>query len=393
MGSTEQTKTGNLIIEGVLRLGQFTTANAPSGTEGALYYNTTDNATKLYSDGEWGDLGGGWDGVLPNYTTAQRNALSLADGLIVYNTTDKTVQIYKSGAWANVGAGLSLAATCNLDGDCDSTHCVDGVCCATTCDGNCNRCNVAGSEGICTDTNSDCTGNCDVCSSGNCIANVSLCASICDQCIGSGTIYNCAADVTFTYKGSSVTYGMVSSLGKCWMDRNLGASQVATAYNDSLAYGDLFQWGRLVDGHQTRTSGITTTLSTTDVPGHSNFIYGMSLPYNWRSPHNDSLWQGVSGINNPCPSGWRIPTSAELDAERASWSQQNYNGAFASPLKLPAGGYRDYYGALPYRGVGGYFWSSTVNDARVYNLSFYNTVTYMDYYYRMYGFSVRCVQD
>ena len=34
VGSTEQTKTGNLIIEGVLRLGQFTTANAPAGTEG-----------------------------------------------------------------------------------------------------------------------------------------------------------------------------------------------------------------------------------------------------------------------------------------------------------------------------------------------------------------------
>ena len=47
MGSLEQTKTGNLIIEGVLRLGQFTTANAPSGTEGALYFDTTENTTKL----------------------------------------------------------------------------------------------------------------------------------------------------------------------------------------------------------------------------------------------------------------------------------------------------------------------------------------------------------
>ena len=191
MGSTEQTKTGNLIIEGVLRLGQF--ATAPSGTEGALYYDTTEKKTKLYSNSAWADLGGGWDGILPNYTTEQRNALSLADGLIVYNTTDKTVQIYKSGAWANVGTKLSLAAVCSLDGDCDSTHCVDGVCCATTCDGNCNRCNVASSMGICTDVASDCTGNCDICSSGNCASDVTLCTGNCDVCSGSGTAYSCAA--------------------------------------------------------------------------------------------------------------------------------------------------------------------------------------------------------
>ena len=61
VGSTEQTKAGNLIIEGVLRLGQFTTANAPSGTEGALYFDTTENTTKLYSDSAWSDLGGGGD--------------------------------------------------------------------------------------------------------------------------------------------------------------------------------------------------------------------------------------------------------------------------------------------------------------------------------------------
>ena len=139
----------------------------------------------------WQEAGGGWDGIIPNYTTAQRNALSLVDGLIVFNTTDNAVQIYKSDAWANVGAKLSLAATCSLDGDCDSTHCVDGVCCLTTCDGNCNRCNVAGSEGTCTDTNSDCTGNCDVCASGNCSGVSAMCTGTCTECTGSGTAYSC----------------------------------------------------------------------------------------------------------------------------------------------------------------------------------------------------------
>ena len=31
--------------------------------------------------------------------------------------------------------------------------------------------------------------------------------------------------------------------GHKWLDRNLGASQVCTAYNDVNCYGDYFQWG------------------------------------------------------------------------------------------------------------------------------------------------------
>ncbi len=42
--------------------------------------------------------------------------------------------------------------------------------------------------------------------------------------------------VTFTYKGNSVTYGTVLSQGKLWLDRNLGATQVATAYNDAKSF-------------------------------------------------------------------------------------------------------------------------------------------------------------
>jgi len=225
------------------------------------------------------------------------------------------------------------------------------------------------------------TGGCDVAEicqdSGSCPADVRL------------------TTVTFTYKGASVTYGTVEHNGECWMDRNLGASQVATAYNDSAAYGDLFQWGRLDDGHQTCTSNTTTTLSSTDNPGHSNFIYGGgSLLSDWRSPQNNNLWQGVSGTNNPCPSGWRLPTYAEWDAERASWSQQNYNGAFASPLKLTAAGIREsQYAWLATVGSWGYYWSSTVVGADAYYVIFSSTEALTTGHIRAYGISVRCVRD
>src|SRR5574344_1840945 len=150
--------------------------------------------------------------------------------------------------------------------------------------------------------------------------------------------------------------------GEIWMDRNLGASQVATSSTDAAAYGDLYQWGRAADGHESRTSGTTSILATSDTPGHGNFITNGSSPYDWRNPQNDNLWQGVSGTNNPCPSGYRLPTEAEWEAERTSWSSSNAAGAFASPLKLPVAGSRLYSsGTLGDVGSYGYYWSSSVD--------------------------------
>lgn len=94
---------------------------------------------------------------------------------------------------------------------------------------------------------------------------------------------------------------MNPSTGEIWMDRNLGASQVATSSTDAAAYGDLYQWGRAADGHQCRTSNTTSTNATTDTPSHGDFILEGGSPQDWRVPQNDNLWQGVNGVNNPCP--------------------------------------------------------------------------------------------
>lgn len=210
--------------------------------------------------------------------------------------------------------------------------------------------------------------------------------------------FACGDSVTFVYKGSPVTYGTVSHNSKCWLDRNLGATKVAEAYNDCVsypdncAYGDLFQWGRLDDGHQTRTSGTTTTLSSSDKPGHGNFIYGMGSPLDWRDLQNDNLWQGVSGINNPCPSDWRLPAFAEWDTERTSWSSNNSAGAFSSPLKLTMAGYRHRNTAAINPLIGGY-WSNSVNSANAFYLYFNNENAQIYSDPRANGFSVRCIKD
>ena len=176
------------------------------------------------------------------------------------------------------------------------------------------------------------------------------------------------------------------------MDRNLGASQVATSSTDAAAYGDLYQWGRAADGHQIRTSGTTSTLSTTDAPGHANFILASS---DWRSPLNTNLWQGENGVNNPCPSGFRIPTEAEFNAEKATWSSQYSAGAYASPLKFTAAGLREgSNGSLDSVGSHGDYWSSSVGGIYSRTLVFSSGwVADINSYNRANGHSVRCIKN
>jgi hypothetical protein len=183
------------------------------------------------------------------------------------------------------------------------------------------------------------------------------------------------------------------STGKIWMDRNLGASQVATSSTDAASYGDLYQWGRGADGHQCRTLATTTSLSSTDVPGNSNFILSPNTPFDWISPQNNNLWQGVNGVNNPCPEGYRIPTETELEAERVSWSANNLTGAFASPLKLTLAGRGGLDGFIFDVGDVGTYWSSTIDMIYSRLLYFGYGYSYVHLNQRACSFSVRCIKD
>jgi uncharacterized protein (TIGR02145 family) len=198
----------------------------------------------------------------------------------------------------------------------------------------------------------------------------------------------------FCSSGATTVVEVISSTGKIWMDRNLGASQVATSSTDANSYGDVYQWGRGSDGHQCRNSATTSTLSSSNQPGHGDFIINGSHPYDWRSPANTNLWQGVNGENNPCPSLYRLPTETELDAERLSWSSNNSGGAFASPLKLPMAGNRnDSNGSLDNVGSNGYYWSSTFIGTGSRYLYFHSSNANMSANSRAFGFSVRCLKD
>ena len=188
---------------------------------------------------------------------------------------------------------------------------------------------------------------------------------------------------------------VTSQTGKVWMDRNLGASRVAMSSSDSEAFGDLYQWGRDTDGHEVRASRKTSIKSTSDDPGHDKFILDNdNTSFDWRTPQNNDLWQVENALNNPCPSGFRIPTKAEWETEMAFWDTTDKNAAFNSRLKLPAAGLRQRSdGTVIYEGNDGYYWSSTVEGLGVDALNIYETGANIHELGRSFGASVRCIQE
>jgi uncharacterized protein (TIGR02145 family) len=203
---------------------------------------------------------------------------------------------------------------------------------------------------------------------------------------------------------------VVTATGRTWMDRNLGSLRAATSITDQLAYGSLYQWGRLSDGHQEITwtnsslgnavNGTSPTASSGDVPGNAFFI---EIANDWRSTNNKDLWQGTVGTNNPCPSGYRIPTALEFLAEIYYFA--NATQAFASALKLTMPGHRagGTGGLFSGTGVHGFYWTSTLvtdaGEAKAMHIDNTSSTTPINYQslvtsnQRGLGISVRCIKN
>jgi uncharacterized protein (TIGR02145 family) len=203
------------------------------------------------------------------------------------------------------------------------------------------------------------------------------------------------------------------------MSFNLGATRFpATGQTDALNYGDLYQWGRGNDGHQSLKGTLQAAeLYTGTLPVAYNdplmttigsrFIATAGL--DWLSTNYDGLWQGVNGINNPCPSGFRVPSRLEWNAESSAFSG-GVGAAFNSFLKLTPGGRRVNSATAPleYFNSEGYYWSSTVfgvtdlsRSSNSYHLGLYGRsgtaftprVNEKNFSNRSMGLSVRCIKD
>ncbi len=222
-----------------------------------------------------------------------------------------------------------------------------------------------------------------------------------------------------------------NTTGRTWLNNNLGAdyanvdssaynpSQQATAYNDHLAYGSFFQWGRKADGHElfnwtgatAGTAKYGDTNVTNDDPSDSLFITSNGNYSDWRVNQDDTLWASESSPNNVCPVGYRLPLDPngaddgenELAVEINSWSSQNYSGSMSSDLKLPSAGFHWINSNRDYLADEGIYWSgsvipsdgnnSTVSNARNIFFGSPGDVNLHDTTHRGAGMSVRCIKN
>jgi uncharacterized protein (TIGR02145 family) len=180
---------------------------------------------------------------------------------------------------------------------------------------------------------------------------------------------------------------------KTFMCYNLGATDTSGNPNIPVQaiHGDYYQWG---------SAAVVATASTSAAA-----ISG------WNTTANGSWSDSSKTVNDPCPAGFRVPSSVQwysvinsnTNSRTGSWANNdsNFGSAinFGSGLSLPAAGYRkDTNGALSGRGFGGYYWSSTKKDDAFHGtlgtLVFESYNTYIiDIPTGAYGYSVRCISE
>ena len=254
---------------------------------------------------------------------------------------------------------------------------------------------------------------------------------------------------------------------------NLGVEPDADGYN-ACDFGSLYQWGRITDGHEkinwtkdinrniafnaatqnNQASALVLSSSdydqTTTVPVlagagalpfyqvtnadyKDKFLYNNSSYYGWNTVNTSYLYFWATSSyaktsNDPCPSGWHVPTRFELAAIfrgtplsgnpstatdlNNTWTWRpntdnriaggyivTYNDGSDKSKRIfmpAAGGRANSDGSLDPDGGYGHYWSSTYSTmAYAYTMYFYSDYvsggTYN--YYKAYGFSVRCIAE
>jgi uncharacterized protein (TIGR02145 family) len=190
-----------------------------------------------------------------------------------------------------------------------------------------------------------------------------------------------------TYTPSTDING-VEINGVVWATRNV--DMPGTFTENITDYGMLYQWNRPI--------GWSSTDPMTNFEGGSTWDSSIPEGDTWET--SNDTWEES---NNVCPTGWRIPTAAELQNLMASgsvWTTVNgvngrIYGSGETVVFFPAVGNRNNNdGSLGTQNYYGFYWSATAAGvSRAVNLYFSSSSSSIGNYYRGIGESVRCVAE
>jgi hypothetical protein len=179
----------------------------------------------------------------------------------------------------------------------------------------------------------------------------------------------------------SATYPSTSNIpgeiNKCWITRNLGASQQATTASDNTeaSAGWYWQFNRK-QGYKHDGTTLTPAWTITSISENSDWVVA----------------------NDPCSielkNPWRIPTYSEWYNVDNIGGWTTWEGPWGTTLKLHAAGMLNSSGSLLYRGSSGYYWSSSqISSTNGRDIIFGSGNCNMSNGSKALGMPVRCIRE